>query len=193
MRLKYNEVRDLLIASAVLVFVFSYPGFLRNPSLLFASAIAIASGFALHELAHKFMANKFGASAEFRLWREGLMMAVVLAVATNGSFVFAAPGAVMISGMKLGFGGITRLNRKEMGMIGAAGPVTNILLAALFTVLYATTANPIMAYAASINTTLAIFNLIPISPLDGSKVMDWGFANWAVVIGAALAFRILFL
>ncbi len=193
MRLNNGELRDLLAASAVLVFVFSYPDFLVNPSLLFASAIAIVSGFALHELAHKFTANKFGASAEFRLWREGLMMAVVLAIATNGSFVFAAPGAVMISGFRFGFHGITHLNKKEMGVIGAAGPVTNILLAALFAALYSATANPIMAYAARINTSLAIFNMMPIPPLDGSKVMNWGPANWAVIIGAALAFRILFL
>ncbi len=193
MKLNNDEMRDLLVASAALVFVFSYPEFLGNPSLLFASAIAIVSGFALHELAHKFMANKFGASAEFRLWKEGLMMAVVLAIATNGSFVFAAPGAVMISGVKFGLRGLAHLNRMEMGMIGAAGPVTNIALAALFAVLYSATANPIMVYAARINMSLAIFNMIPIPPLDGSKVMNWGFANWAVVIGSALVFRTLFL
>lgn len=193
MRLNNDEIRDLLVASVALVFVFGYPEFLGNPSLLFAPAVAIASGFALHELAHKFMANKFGASAEFRLWKEGLMVAVVLAIVTNGNFIFVAPGAVMISGFRFGFHGITQLNRKELGMIGAAGPVTNIALAALFVVLYSATANPIMIYAARINTSLAIFNMIPIPPLDGSKVMNWGLVNWAAVIGSALALRTLFL
>ena len=95
-----EELKDIIIASVALIFVFSYPEFLSDVSILAVSAIAIATGFVLHELEHRFVANKFGAAARFRLWKEGLMMALVFAVATNGSFVFAAPGAVVINNFR---------------------------------------------------------------------------------------------
>lgn len=194
MKLHDEEVKDIIIAAAALTFIFSYPEFFANPSVLLVSAVAIATGFVLHELAHRFVANKFGAAARFRIWSEGLVMALILAMATNGGFVFAAPGAVVINNVRFSLRrGIVALGRREYGIISAAGPLTNMVLAALFILFYYATSSTALLYAASINVSLALFNMVPIPPLDGSKVFAWNLVGWAAIIALIILFRIFLL
>lgn len=75
--------------------------------------------------------------------------------------------------------------RKGMAITALAGPVSNILIAMVFLVLYGLLYRPLYVNSgtvgytilemifmtAYISTSLAVFNLIPISPLDGSKVL----------------------
>ena len=69
-------------------------------------------------------------------------------------------------------------NNKRLGVftVGLAGPLTNIALAALFSLALraAGTQNilfPFFYYGASVNVFLALFNLVPIPPLDGSRAV----------------------
>jgi Zn-dependent protease len=73
----------------------------------------------LHELAHKFTAMRFGYWAEFRKDNQMLLIAVVLAALAG--VVFAAPGATVVYGDRIG--------RRENGLISAAGPATSLALA----------------------------------------------------------------
>jgi Zn-dependent protease len=69
-------------------------------------------------------------------------------------------------------------------LVAGAGPVSNLLLAALFTVGLAFAARaevdgrgPVAALlmmGLAINVSLAVFNLIPLPPLDGSWIASWG-------------------
>lgn len=73
-------------------------------------------------------------------------------------------------------------------VVAAAGPVSNLLLALLFTALLwllvrtTTLADPyhpffrIVAAGIQMNVVLALFNLVPIPPLDGSKVASFGLS-----------------
>ena len=132
---------------------------------LMISFLLVLSGFMLHELAHKFMAQKYGAWAEFRMFPTGLMMALVLSML---GFLFAAPGAVYIQG---------RITEKQNGIISAAGPATNIAFGAVALLAAWTVGSGVLAYVllllANINVFLGLFNLIPIHPLDGSKIFSW--------------------
>lgn len=143
----------------------------------------VGIGFLLHELAHKFVAQHYGCAAEFRAWDQLLYLAVALAIFIG--FIFAAPGAVMISGM---------ITRKENGLISAAGPATNYVLAMVFLGLLAVFPQwaEIFATGFSINIWLGIFNLIPFGPLDGKKVFNWNKVVWGGMLAFGIAFMWLF-
>jgi len=151
--------------------------------------VAVGTGFILHELAHKYVAIHYGAHAEFRAWREGLLLAIGLAIFTNGAFVFAAPGAVYVFGRSI--------TVKQNGIISLAGPVTNLLVVLFFGILLALF-NPaeflqrIIISAMYVNFFLAAFNMIPIFPLDGSKVFVWDKGIWLLTMLVAVSGVIFF-
>ena len=184
------EIRDIVIAWLALAFAFSLAlsggglellgaGSGVNASgvaLLFGVAlVTVGPGFVLHELMHKFVAQRYGFWAEFRMWPLGLVLALVTSLI---GFIFAAPGATYISG--------ANISEKENGIISYAGPLTNIAVAAIFTpvllysVLYTNSAilQLIGVYGVYINVFLAMFNLLPIMPLDGAKVFRWSKTRW---------------
>jgi len=130
-------------------------------------------GFLLHELGHKFMAQRYGCVAEFRAFDQMLYLAVGLAAVVG--FIFAAPGAVMIQGM---------ITKKENGIISLAGPLTNYILAFIFlglTFLYPIW-NFVWMIGFQINMWLGIFNLIPFGNFDGRKIFNWSRNIWGLML-----------
>ena len=130
----------------------------------------VGLGFILHELAHKYVANKYGAYARYQMWTLGLLLAVVMAVAVG--IVFAAPGAVYV------YGG--HMDREKNGKISLAGPATNLVLGLLFVALgfILPALREIAVLGSSVNFFLGAFNLLPIFPMDGSKVWAWNKYVW---------------
>lgn len=183
-----SEIRDIIISMLVIAGVFSYVLAGRNLSLAvqlyFISLVGVGLGFVLHELAHKVMAIRYGFWAEYRLWVEGLILALVTAYF---GFVFAAPGAVYIHG--------NYIKENENGIISLAGPVTNIILALIFFSLIplvpaASTLGKISFLGYYVNSFLALFNLIPFSILDGAKVFRWNPLIWFLAAGTAFLLTI---
>jgi len=147
---------------------------------LFAVSLFTAGlGFLLHELAHKVVAQRYGCMAEFRAFDQMLYLALGLAMLIG--FIFAAPGAVMISGM---------VTRKENGYISLAGPLTNYVLAALFLALsfLLPAGNFIFSIGFSINAWLGLFNLIPFGNFDGIKILHWNKIWWGVMVVVGILF-----
>ena len=191
-----RELKDLLLSLAALVVAFSVliggrsiPGL----EMILIIALGVGTGFILHEMAHKFTALHFGYLAEYRANMTGLFLAVVLSFA---GFIFAAPGAVMISRPRLpeefydgdswGRASLAAQLKNESLWISLAGPLTNILLsAAFFILLLLSSQEAISGRAASfglmINITLAAFNLLPFGPLDGKKIFDSSRIVWLIV------------
>lgn len=186
-----REVRDILISMLVIAVIFAYllsRGNINNFVLLIpALLVAVGLGFVLHELAHKFIAVRYGFYAEFRMWLEGLIFALVTAFLLG--FVFVAPGAVYIHG--------EHITREQNGKISIAGPLVNIVLALIFLVLTPfITKNPtdivgfifmtIVVYGFIINSILAVFNLIPLGIFDGAKVLRWNPIIWGITFVVAI-------
>src|SRR2546425_5335983 len=182
-------------AFTVLYVRYSPRAFAANPvtflAIFFpASLLAVGTGEGLHEIMHKVVAQRYGLWAEFRYSPSGLAFAFLFAAS---GFLFGAPGATWISGA---------VTKEQNGRISAAGPVTNLAIAAVlyggFLALMPRASSfggvVLIIYliqAASVNAFLAGFNMIPVMPLDGAKVWAW---NKVVYLGvAAIALGLIYL
>src|SRR3989344_1605788 len=172
---------------------FSFESFLISVLFFIPFAtIIIVPAFVLHEMGHKFTAQKFGFWAEYRMWTQGLLLAILITVLTRGQFLFIAPGAVYFAP----HGFLTTAAKEKIGKIGLSGPVINLFLGVAFGLLSLLIVeelwSAIFAIGASANAFLAIFNLIPFAPLDGEKIFVWDKRIWAsTIILAILLFIVL--
>ena len=188
MRFTQREIKELIISTVVLAFAFSriinIGDFITN---FLASLFILTVVFVPHELlGHKLIAQRFGCHAEYRMWKTGLIIAII---GSLFGVVFAAPGAVMIfPGIRKEFAWtIHRITSKEMALIALAGPIVNIIFGfALIGLLFASLPYAAIIYtAARISFFLALFNLLPFGPLDGAKILNYSWKLWG--IGMALA------
>ncbi len=190
-RFTSSEVRDLIIAFIVISFCFTIVNVGKDINAILSFLpivmVGVGAGFILHELGHKFVSMKYGYWAEFKLWPEGLIFALITSFF---GFVFAAPGAVYTYA--------NYMTDEINGRISIAGPIVNIILALIFlaiaTSVYASALSSsgtalliflISAVGYSVNSFLAVFNLLPIGNLDGSKVLRWNIGIWIVTIAIA--------
>jgi Zn-dependent protease len=143
----------------------------------------VGIAFIGHELSHKFMAIREGFWAEYRMWPQGILMAVVLMIATGGRFMFAAPGAVYFRENWQQRGP----RRKKLLRVSMAGITFNAVLMTSFLAAYAATGYGLLSYMATINAWLALFNLIPIGGLDGQKLFAIDKRVWGILLAVAAA------
>ena len=181
MKFSKKEIKDLVKAWIIISLIFTI-GFgakelaLKSLIIFAMAAFTVGLGFLLHELAHKFVAQRFKCWAEFRSFDQMLGIALLLSFF---GFIFAAPGAVMIRG---------RVDSRKNGLISVAGPIINIILGIIF-IIISFSSNKIISmiasYGAEINLFLAIFNMIPFFVLDGAKVWKWNKIVYFITIGVA--------
>ncbi|MBU3957473.1 MAG: metalloprotease, partial [Nanoarchaeota archaeon] len=132
-------------------------------------------------------AQHFGYFAEYRMWPQGLLLALV---SSFFGFIFAAPGAVYISSVRKKFAfHAARITERENGIISLGGPAVNIALGfAMFaSAFFAPAFAGLFFTAAKISFWLALFNMIPFPPLDGSKIFAWSKPLWILAAMAAVA------
>ena len=188
-RFTKKEIRDLIISFIVIALGFTIlysNGDYSHITLIFPIVmIGVGAGFIFHELGHKFSAMHYGYYAEYELWPTGLLIALV---SSFFGFIFAAPGAVVIYSQGM--------EEKTNGIISIAGPIVNIILGLIFFLILGSLGDFVYTEAGAIvylicvlgtriNFFLAAFNLLPIPPLDGSKVMSWSIPIWLITFAIA--------
>lgn len=173
MRFTKNEVKDLFFAWLLISVAFAilFTGANKIFSYVFIvsfliSSLTVGIGFLVHELAHKYVAQKYKLKAEFHAFYSMLFLSILM---SSFGFIIAAPGAVFIKG---------KVVKEKHGKIALAGPLTNIILAFLFIFFNIIMSSNkiidlILVYGFRINSILALFNMLPFMPFDGAKVFVW--------------------
>jgi len=192
-QIKFSKTEILHIAVAILVLSIAFSIVMRrgfsslDPSmndmlfLLGFSFILVVFSFLIHEFGHKFVAQRYNAWSEFRAYPFGLLFALMMSFM---GFLFAAPGAVYIRG---------NIDKEMNGKISLAGPAVNFVVSAIAIVLFFMTGGllaTLFGMLAYLNAFLGLFNLIPIPPFDGSKIVTWDLKVYimAALIGAVELF-----
>jgi Zn-dependent protease len=183
-----NEMIDLLLAwgGTSLAFAIALSG--GNVfqgmfvTLIIVSALTCGLGFVVHELAHRVVARSYGAEAHFA--SNNGMLVISLLVAFTGFFI-AAPGAVYPRG---------HLSQSQMGLVALAGPVSNLVLAAIFLLLSLILGGLSLPFFVilllnigyTINAWLGLFNMIPVDPIDGGKIIRWNKVAFGITVAVGI-------
>jgi Zn-dependent protease len=135
----------------------------------------------VHEVSHGLMAERLGddtAREEGRITLNpiphidpfGSILLPLILLMAHSPVIFGAAKPVRVNFNNL------RNPKRGMALVSIAGPISNFCLAILFTIpiklgLANAIAYPILMQAILINLVLGTFNLVPIPPLDGSKIL----------------------
>jgi len=149
-----------------------------------------------HEAAHGLVAEHLGDPTARRLGRLTLNPIAHI----DPFFTILLPAFLILSGSGFILGGakpvpvdVSRLRkpRRDWALVGVAGPLTNILIALLFSAVLSVCIHTgllarssrgmeVLAVGIFVNVLLGIFNLIPIPPLDGSRVVQYFLSSQAL-------------
>lgn len=163
----------IALATALLLgLAFIYSGKL-SLSLYNVGFFFIVAGLAavLHELAHLYVAKRYGARAEFRLWGVGIVAMFMTALLAGT--VFGQPARLLVTGGET-------LNKRDRAIVWLAGPGVSLAVAALFLLLVPLGFAAAGITGMTINLLLFVYSLIPLNPMDGERVYGWNRAVWAV-------------
>lgn len=158
-----------------------------NLYFLFQLVVLIISVM-IHEIAHGAMAKELGDDTAERLGRLTLnplahldffgsfLLPLILYLSSGGAFIFGWAKPVPYNPLKL------KNPRRDSALLAFAGPLANLLLALFFGLilrfnLLPANVSPFVIIIVAINIKLAIFNLVPIPPLDGSKILFYFFPS----------------
>ncbi|MCS7054834.1 MAG: site-2 protease family protein [Thermoflexales bacterium] len=144
--------------------------------------LLLGIAFPIHELAHALTARQLGDDTSERLGR--ITLNPLAHLDPFGTLLFALTGFGWAKPVPVNTYRLRGNPQTSFAIVALAGPVSNLLLAALFALLFRLT--PALAerdslgggvllftlsVAVQLNIFLALFNLIPIPPLDGSRLL----------------------
>ncbi len=151
-------------------------------SQLIVLVLLLGIAFPIHELAHALMARRLGDDTSERMGRITLNPLVHLD--PFGTLLFALTGFGWAKPVPVNLYRLQGNPRTSFAIVALAGPISNLILAALFALLFRLALPAVgrdslpgavlifaLSVAVQLNIFLALFNLIPIPPLDGSRLL----------------------
>jgi Zn-dependent protease len=209
-RFSSRELRDLGIASilvslvafsmlgsgaglGIVAAITNLPVFVANGTIwiIFPLIILFLAAFMIHEMAHKFTAQRYGMWSEFRMTTAGYYLSAV-------AIIFSVPifgtGVVYASGAK---------SAEDNARVNIAGPLSNLIFGSILgfiaVIIPVSYGSPIpyseltlwfvmfiLQYGVILNAMLGLFNLLPFQPFDGGTVFAWDRKIWLILVIALL-------
>src|SRR3989338_5780456 len=163
---------------------------------LFNSALIVALSILVHDAGQRIWGLAIGYKIEFKMWTFGLALGLIAAFLNNGRIPYLwliLPGGFMIhhmAGHRLGWVRYG-INYFGQAMVALAGPLFTLMLIILLKILNAIVPSPIIGEAIKFNVVYLITNLLPIPPLDGSKMFFGSRMAYAFLMPALLIATIL--
>lgn len=158
-----------------------------SPALLFTRVVTLLIAFTLHEFSHAFTAVRLGDDTPRLDGR--LSLNPLRHLDPWGCIMLIVAGFGWAKPVRVNPYAVTRKNKAGMMLVSAAGPCANLLLAVLGALLLRSGAvrgntplfglnflpGPLyfLTQFIWINISLMVFNLIPLAPLDGEKVVGY--------------------
>jgi Zn-dependent protease len=193
--LESSEKRGLILTIIILGFIFSFRDWgiekfdwvmgLQN---FFITLILVAVALAVHEIAHRAIALWLGYRSQYKAWLLGLVLGLVVAFVSNGTLVFIAAGSLIITHLEIHRLGKAHyeLSYKHLGWIAMSAPIANMLFAVLLKSLEMGTGLSIFHKAMMINIWIALFDMVPIPPFNGSRTFFGSRFIYIFVLGALI-------
>ena len=159
--------------------------FLSDPSLLVARLIVLVTAFTVHEFAHAWTATQFGDDTPRMNGR--LTLNPLAHLDLMGSLLLLVAGFGWAKPVPVNPYALQRRSSAALMWVSLAGPLSNFLMAVLAAIPFRLGLVSFSGFGPSflpsvaevlwqfilINLVLMLFNLIPISPLDGDKIADY--------------------
>ena len=202
-RFTQHELRGLIIAVIAIAFLISFDEWGKESFNFgvglynfFNAVLIVALSVLVHDAGQRLWALAIGYRLEFRMWSFGLVASLIIAFLNNGRIKYLwliLPGGFMLhhlAGHRLGWFRYG-INYFGQAMVALAGPLFTFMLIILLRVLSVFSSNTLLDKAIIFNVVYMIINLLPIPPLDGSKIyfgsrMLYAFAVPAMIVAIIL-------
>lgn len=181
--IELDEKTALLITIIVLSIVFGSRLLIRGDYIGFTIvSLAATIGVIPHELAHRWSARKMNCYSRYVLDPFGLIITLITAIPYI-PFKIIMPGYTVIVPQTHDPVYLKKIN----GLVSYFGPLTNICIASFSLITYTLLLKYLYEYnilsiflitSSWLNSWIALFNLLPIPPLDGSKIISWKPHVW---------------
>ncbi len=153
-----------------------------DPVTLIARLIVLATAFTVHEFAHAWTATQFGDNTPRQYGR--LTLNPLAHLDPLGSLMLVFAGFGWAKPVPVNAYALQRNSSAALMWVSLAGPLSNFIMALLAAIpirlgLVSVSSNSFVSQLFMefvwINLLLMLFNLIPLAPLDGDKIVDYFF------------------
>ncbi len=205
LKFRKEEVKDIVVIILVFAFIVSFREWgketfdaLEGFKNLFNAIIIMTLTVLVHISGQKIASLYAGYETEFKIWWYGVVGALILCLISKGNIWFLAAGGVFLHHLSAHRLGAFRygVSMKAVGMVALMGPLANILLATFvktielwFPLIPVNTV--LIQKVFIINWAYAAWSLLPIPPLDGSRLLYSSRLRYFFVFGAIVSYVLL--
>lgn len=195
-----SELRGLAISTIVIAFIISFKdwgteevnlaiGFFNFLQAMLIVAVSIW----VHVSVQRVWALGTGYKLEWKMWNIGIFLGLIFVFLSNGNLWLILPGGFIVhhmGGHRLGWFRYG-INFYSLGIIAVMGCVGSILLAILFKTIGGVVLSAFIQKAILFNLAYALFSMLPIPPLDGSRIFFGGRMLYAFSVAGIVTISIL--